>query len=612
MKSDTQNVVCISTIDWDFIWQGHQEIMSTLARQGHRVLFIENTGVRRVQLRDLPRLKQRLLNWRKGVRGIRKVMDNLYVYAPLVLPFPYSRVVRLLNKTLMFWTLRSWTRSMRFENPIIWTWLPTPLALELIRALDGQLVIYYCCDDFQASSTGSKRIRETEDLLIREADLVFAHSKAIFDRCSRLTDQVHVFQYGFNREIFARAAGEPPPDLAPIRRPILGYVGGVHQQVDQELLAQAATAHPDKSLVLVGPLQVDVTRLACLPNVHFLGQKPYEELPTYIRHFDLGFIPYAVNQYTRSVYPNKLNEYLIMGRPVVSTRLPEVDYFNRCHQGIVALAGDREEFVRLIGEELAKDSDARREQRIRQVEKNGWDQKIEAMQGLIQAKLDEKAKTWEVNWQQALARAYRSSRRWVAAALAVFLLAYGLAFHTPAIRWVAEPLWVVDQPAPADVIVVLAGGVGESGESGEAYQEKVKHNVELYQQGYAPKIIFSSGVSYVYREALVMKALAVSLGIPADDIVLDELGGGNYRRLLNVKQIMEANGWESMLLVTSRYNTVRSRLVVGKNLPDIQVRLTPAPHSTFFGESGPMTWRQARAIFHEYEAIVYYWLRGYI
>ena len=66
VKYKNHNIICISTIDWDFIWQGHQEIMSTLARQGDRVLFIENTGVRSVTLKDLPRLKHRLSNWRKG------------------------------------------------------------------------------------------------------------------------------------------------------------------------------------------------------------------------------------------------------------------------------------------------------------------------------------------------------------------------------------------------------------------------------------------------------------------------------------------------------------------------------------------------------------------
>jgi len=609
---EAHNIVCISTIDWDFVWQGHQEIMSTLARQGHRVLFIENTGVRSVKFKDLPRLRHRLANWHKGVRGIRKVMDNLYVYAPIVLPFPYSRVARLVNQTVMFWTLKRWTRSMRFDNPIVWTWLPTALALKLIEALNAQIVVYYCCDDFSTASSGSRRIRSTEDLLIRKADLVFAHSKAIYDRCSRLTDRVFMFQYGFNRDVFTHISSEVPDDLAAIPRPILGYVGGVHKHVDQDLLAKVATVHPDKSLVLIGPLQVDVSRLSRLPNVHCLGQKRYEELPSYIRHFGLGLIPYEVNEYTRSVFPTKLNEYLIMGKPVVSTRLPEIEYFNETHQSVVALAGDHETFVRRIDEELARDAEALQARRIKLVEGNTWDQRIEDMIGLIQAKLDEKAKTREINWQQTLARIYQTSLRKVAGGVAAVVLAYALLFYTPLVWWVAEPLRFADPPQPADAIVVLAGGIGESGEPGEEYQEKVEHGVKLYREGYAQRIIFSSGVGHVYKEAQVMKALAVSIGVPESAIILDKRGGGNYVSLLTAKRILEINGWTRMLLVTSRYNTARSRLVIEKNLPAFQVRFTPAPRSAFFGDRGPVVWKHVRAILHEYGAIVYYRLKGYV
>lgn len=612
MLRDIHNIVCISTIDWDFVWQGHQEIMSTMARQGHRVLFIENTGVRSVTLKDLPRLRHRLLNWRKGIKGVRKAMDNVYVYAPLVLPFPYSRIARAINKALMIWTLRSWTKSMRFDSPIIWTWLPTALTLELIEMLDGRLVIYYCCDDFQAGSVGSRRIRETEDVLLRKADLVFAHSKSLFDRCGRLTDQVHVFQYGFNRDVFARADAQPPTDLASIPRPILGYVGGVHRHVDLDLLEAVAQAHPDKSLVLVGPLQMDVSRLAGRPNVHFLGQKKYEDLPAYIRQFDLGLIPYELNEYTRSVYPTKLNEYLILGKPVVSTKLPEVEYFNQCHHGVVSVAADRADFVARVAGELARDDEAFRAQRIREVEPNAWHEKISAMEGLIQAKLEEKAKQREVNWQQALGKFYRSSRHKAAKLAGALVLLYALLFHTPAVWWMAQPLRMADPPVPADAIVVLAGGIGESGEPGDAYQEKVQQAVELYRQAYAPMLIFSSGAGYVFKEAQVMKALAVSLGVPEGAIILEERGGGNYGSLLNVKQVMDSKGWRRMLLVTSRYNTARSQLIVRKNLPGMEVRFSPAPRSVFFGESGSVSWMQARAIFHEYGAIAYYWLKGYI
>src|SRR5438128_5918826 len=86
------DILCIWSIDWDFIWQGHQEIMATLAEAGNRVLFVENTGVRRPRFSDLPRLRHRLRNWWRGVMGFRQERERLFVYSPLVLPFPYSRL----------------------------------------------------------------------------------------------------------------------------------------------------------------------------------------------------------------------------------------------------------------------------------------------------------------------------------------------------------------------------------------------------------------------------------------------------------------------------------------------------------------------------------------
>src|SRR6266404_4463458 len=104
-----KNILCISSIDWDFNWQGHQEVMSTLAAQGNRVLYVENTGVRAARLSDLPRLRSRLRNWWKSTKGFHQERPNLYVYSPLVLPFPHSRLARWVNRTLLVRNLRQWS-----------------------------------------------------------------------------------------------------------------------------------------------------------------------------------------------------------------------------------------------------------------------------------------------------------------------------------------------------------------------------------------------------------------------------------------------------------------------------------------------------------------------
>src|SRR5262249_18574181 len=225
--------------DWDFIWQGHQEIMSTLAADGHRVLFIENTGVRAPNLRDLPRVRQRIRNWWRGTQGFREERDNLFVYSPLLLPLPYSRVARWLNRFLLLRALRRWMRAIGFYRPILWTFLPTPLALDVIDELDPQIAIYYCIDDPAASSPAAKRIVPTEERLFRKADLVFVTSEKLRARAAQFSRRVHLFPFGVSFERFdrVRQGGDPPPaDMQSVARPIVGYVGGLHQWVDQDLL----------------------------------------------------------------------------------------------------------------------------------------------------------------------------------------------------------------------------------------------------------------------------------------------------------------------------------------------------------------------------------------
>src|SRR3989442_15124190 len=117
------DIVCISSIDWEFIWQSHQEVMSTLAAQGHRVLFVENTGVRRPRLSDLPRARQRVRNWWRGTKGFRQERENLFVYSPGVLPFPYSRVARAINRKLLLRSLGPWMGAGPVARPIVWPFL---------------------------------------------------------------------------------------------------------------------------------------------------------------------------------------------------------------------------------------------------------------------------------------------------------------------------------------------------------------------------------------------------------------------------------------------------------------------------------------------------------
>ena len=606
------DILCLSSIDWQFIWQGHQEIMSTFAAAGNRVLFIENTGVRRPTFRDLSRMRDRFHNWRRGTKGFREERENLYVYSPIVLPFPYSGIAKRINKWLMVRALRRWMDAVGFRRPLVWTFLPTPLARDVIRAFDPELTVYYCIDDLASSSLAARRIEQSEISLFREADLVFVTSEKLRSRAAINSDHVHLFPFGVNVEKFTRAENTASPqELSDLRKPIVGYVGGIHKWIDFELLAALAKRLPDTSFVLVGPVQTDTSCLADCPNIHLLGARRHDELPRYIGAFDVGIVPYVLSDYTANVYPTKLNEYLAMGIPVVATDLPEIRRFNKNHDDVVEVATDVGAFEAAIENVQQVASESERSRRIAVAEENSWQSRIERMSEVIDESIQRKATVAE-RWDERLRLLYRRHRRRMAAVMVGIVTSYTLVFETN-LPWImAEPLRVSEAPSQADAIVVFAGGVGESGQPGGGYQERVREAVELYQAGYAPRMIFSSGYEFAFREAEVMRSLAMSQGIPASAIALETRASSTYENVVFVYKLLKEYDLKSILLVSSPYHMRRALLTWESQAPDVEVVPTPVRESQFYSHLRGVNLEQLQGLGHEYAAILWYWWKGWL
>ncbi len=609
------DILCLSSIDWDFIWQGHQEIMSTLSTQGNRVLFVENTGVRSPTLRDLPRLKRRLLNWWSSTKGFRQVQGSLFVYSPILLPFPYSRIARWVNRPLLLHALHRWMNATGFRRPMLWTFLPTPLTLDVIRELEPELTVYYCIDDLASSSRGAKRINRSEARLFSMADLVFVTSEKLRARAARFTDRIRLFPFGVDFERFEairHRADEVPQEVRALARPVVGYVGGLHQWIDQELLVSVASRMPHASFVLIGPAQTDVSPLTRSPNIHLLGPRPHEELPRYTKGFDIGIVPYRLNEYTAHVYPTKLNEYLAMGLPVVATPLPEIERFNAEHGPVVTVAQGPDGFLRAIqGILAAPPAPEARQRRIEVARQNSWSTRIARMSELIEEELATRQVTRE-HWQDSLRRLYRQARRRLVRAVVAVGMAYLVVFQSPLVWWIAEPLRLAAPERPVDAIVVFAGGVGESGKAGGGYQERTKHAVDLHHRGLAPSLIFSSGYTLVFQEAEIMQELAAAHGVPPSAIILEQRAATTYENVRFVAEILEERGWSSVLLVTSPYHMRRALLTWRATAPQIQVIPAPVPESRFYLHRRGANLEQIHGLLHEYLGILYYWWKGWI
>ncbi|MGZ8843549.1 MAG: glycosyltransferase [Pyrinomonadaceae bacterium] len=405
-----RDIVFISSIDWRFLWQGHQEIASRLAQAGNRILYIENTGVRSPGVADFGRVAERLVKWARSLRsgGVREVAPNIHVCSPLVLPPFGPRWQRFLNRRVLLTLVRRITRKLRMQDPLIWTYLPTDTALDLIQLLrtPRSLVAYYCIADFEQLTPWVNQVRQSEKDIIECSDVIFASRPELAERSARWNRNVHVFPFGVNLDAFPlveNSNGDAAPEvedrsgpglLQSLPRPIIGYVGGLHRHLDYGMLAEMARACPDWSWVFVGAIQTSVADLAGLPNVYLLGQQEHDTLVRYIRQFDVCIVPYVNSPVTATVVPTKINEYLAVGKPVVSTELPAVREFNAQHDILQTTSTEPKNFLLAIERALQLGTDEATIARGRAVAELGnWDSRLEAMIQVIETKLTAQANT---------------------------------------------------------------------------------------------------------------------------------------------------------------------------------------------------------------------------
>ncbi len=398
-----RDIIYISSIEWNFLWQPHQEIALRLARAGNRILYIENTGVRAPGFGDAGRVLARLTSWMGSMksRGVREVAPGVYVCSPLVLPPFGSGARKFINRHLLLPLILRAARKLEMRDVLIWSYLPTDTVLDLIKLLQTKLsvTIYYCMAEFSQLTPDSTQLEESERLLVQQSDLVFAQCNQLSHRLLEWTDHVNVFPPGVDLDAFPltpdSASGPKPQQdnetIETLPRPIIGYIGGLHRHVDFDLLEQIADARPEWSWVMVGPLQASAEKLQSHKNVHLEGPKPHEELASYLQHFDVCIVPYQQSAYTESVTPTKINEYLAAGKPVVSTALPTVIEFNERHHILITSENKRDEFLKGIEAALQLPNDSETIARRREVAALcDWKVQIEAMSRLIEDKLEEK------------------------------------------------------------------------------------------------------------------------------------------------------------------------------------------------------------------------------
>jgi uncharacterized SAM-binding protein YcdF (DUF218 family)/glycosyltransferase involved in cell wall biosynthesis len=588
--------------------------MSILAKNNNRVLFIENTGVRAPNITDIPRIKRRIDHWLKSTKGFRKEMENIYVYSPIILPFPYLRISRWINKFLLLGSLNKWIKVMEFHDPVIWTFLPTPIVLKLAEDIPHKAFVYYCTDNFSATSKGAKKIIRYEQEVGKKADVVFVMSSTMTEYLSHFNTNVTCVPMGIEVDKFLERGrvAEDLPEMKSLEGVLIGYVGGIRSVIDQELIVYLSKNMPDAKFIFIGPIQTNIEKLINLKNIIFIGQKPHADLKKYLKYFHACIIPYKKDDYADSVSSAKLNEYLIMGKPVISTNLKGIEEFNRENGNVVSIASDYKEFLGHLKKSMLEDNEGLRERRKEAALGNSWECKVEKMSEIIRIAMEAKEKRTEFNWQSRLLLIYREMMKKTFTPVLAAIVIWILVFHTSLFWFFSSPLKISETLRKADAIVVFGGGVGETGSPGKSTIERARYAATLYKRGYSDKILFSSGYTYVYNDAENMKLFAVSMGVPEKDILLEQKANSTYENVIFSKNILNQNNYRAILLISSPYNMKRAKLVFDKSGKDIKVIYAPVDNDQFYDRHKGRRLEQIKAVMHEYLGIIYYWIKGYI
>jgi len=265
-------------------------------------------------------------------------------------------------------------------------------------------MVYDCMDELAAFDFAPPELIARENALFDTVDLVFTGGRSLYESKRDRHDDVHCFPSSVDHAHFGRTGVADHPDQAGIAQPRLGYYGVIDERLDLDLVAALADAHADWQIVMVGPLaKIAPESLPRRPNLHWMGQRRYDELPAFLAGWDVCLMPFALNASTRFISPTKTLEYLAAGKPVVSTAVRDVVLQ---YAGVVPIADDAGEFVAACEAILAwtAQDKAAFQQKARDVgAATSWDRTAGAMQGLLQ-RFDDHAIQAEAEATVALAR----------------------------------------------------------------------------------------------------------------------------------------------------------------------------------------------------------------
>ncbi|WP_307585657.1 glycosyltransferase [Paenibacillus wynnii] len=291
-------VIYPPTIDWEYMRQRPQHVMSMFASHGFPVIYFNKQN--------------------KEGPVLQKAAPNLYVVNHF--GFFMQVLYPLLNgEKKLYWS--SWSKMLGAAS-----------------RFQPDTIVYDCVDDFPDWEADEMNWAHLADMIVCTADHLQQKMQQHVPG-----KPITMIRNGCEWSHFAAAVSMETKSLPPLPTTEgfkIGYIGAWAPWVDEELVRKVATEFPESQVIIVGPkLREDGDQLG--PNVFNLGYRDYHGLPQILSYLDVCIIPFRINRITESTNPIKVYEYLAAGKRVVSTNLPEV----RKLQAYVSVADNHDEFI---------------------------------------------------------------------------------------------------------------------------------------------------------------------------------------------------------------------------------------------------------------------------
>jgi glycosyltransferase involved in cell wall biosynthesis len=348
------DMIVFCHLRWQFVYQRPQHLISRLAKT-MKVLLIEEPvhfSIEEENTAELTAVTDRLHILQPKVRDIESIAMLIPKYVT--------------NKNIPI----GWFYSASFSP--------------LLENLRFDTVVYDCMDELSLFKGAPQHLVDQEKYLISHTDIVFTGGKSLYESKKKMHDRVYCFPSSVDAPHFAKALNgiRVPDDIAGIPAPIVGYFGVIDERIDLELLHNTAKKLVGVSFVMIGPLaKIDESDLPREENIHYLGMKSYQELPAYLKAFDIAMMPFALNDATKYISPTKTLEYMAGGKPIISTKIKDVvmDY-GSC----VSLIDTASDFAREITVILKNRNEIARTQQYAQILTNtSWDVTASKMNAIL-------------------------------------------------------------------------------------------------------------------------------------------------------------------------------------------------------------------------------------